>query len=104
MATDAGSTENPMVNAGTQVGTPVATMGFGAREQADETRQAQQREANDAVADVQMNDLFSRSQGITMDVLGKAFVENHDARQKMADANADWREIQKGRLFGPKPV
>ena len=99
---ESGTAAQPIVDAGTQLGTPVATMGFGAREQADETRQAQQRNANDAIADVQMNDLFSRSQGITLDVLGKAFVENHDARQKISDANSDWREIHKGRLFGAK--
>ena len=94
---------NPIIDAPMQTSTPIATMGFGAREQADETRQAQQREANDAVADVQMNDIFSRSQAITLDVLGKAFVENHDARQKITDANTDWREITKGKLFGAKP-
>lgn len=99
MAADSGTVANPMVDAGTQVGTPVATMGFGAREQADETRQAQQREANDAVADVQMNDIYSRSQALTVDMAGKEFTANSDLRQKMADANADWREMMKKKLY-----
>lgn len=98
---DTAATPN-VTTSGSEDQTPTASKGFGPREEADATRQAQQREANDAVADVQMNDLFSRSQGITLDVLGKSLVENHDARQKMVDANTDWREIHKGRLFGAK--
>lgn len=82
----ADATTQPALNiAGQEDPTPVATKGFGAREQADETRQAQQREANDAIADVQMNDLFTRSQAITLDVIGKEFASNSDTRQKLQD-------------------
>lgn len=82
MALDAGSTENPMVNAGSQVSTPVATMGFGAREQADETRQAAQTLSNDMPVDVNPNAVVCRSQVLSVDVLGKNFI-NHTA---MVDA------------------
>lgn len=85
MAADAGSAENPIVNAGTQVGTPVATMGFGARESADETRQAQQSVSNDAPTDVNPNAIIARSQALTVDVLGKNFEANADRRNKLAD-------------------
>ena len=69
----AGTVENPIVDAGTQVGTPVATMGFGARESADETRQAQQSISNDAPTDVNFNAIVARSQAHTVDLAGKAF-------------------------------
>lgn len=98
----AGTVDNPLVDAGTQVGTPVGTMGFGARESADETRQAQQSVSNDSPTDVNPNAVIARSQMLTFDVLGKNVVDNGDLRQKMADANSDWREIHKGRLFGAK--
>ena len=101
---ESGTAAQPIIDAGTQAGTPVATMGYGAREQADETRQASQGVMNDVELDVNFNSVVVRSQATTLDVLGKAFVENHDARQKMADANSDWREIHKGRMFGAKPA
>ena len=82
---ESGTAGQPIVDAGTQVGTPVATMGFGARETADETRQAQHTEANDAPDDVSMQRIFVRSQGLTVDVLGKAFVANSDRRDKSFD-------------------
>ena len=81
----AGTVENPIVDAGTQVGTPVATMGFGARESADETRQAQQSVSNDAPTDVNMNAIVARSQALTFDVAGKNFEANGDFRQKLQD-------------------
>lgn len=102
MAVESGTANQPIVDAGTQVGTPVATMGFGARETADETRQAQHREANDAIADVQMNDIFSREQAGTMVIAGKGFASEANRLDTMANANLDWREIHKGRLFGAK--
>src|SRR4051794_33386517 len=80
-----GTAAQPIVDAGTQVGTPIATMGFGAREQADETRQAQQREANDAVADVQMNDVVSREQAGTFTLTGKAFAAEANRLDTMAN-------------------
>ena len=98
----AGTVDNPIVDAGTQVGTPVATMGFGARESADETRQAQQSVSNDAPTDVNFNAIVARSQSLTIDMIGKEYGSNADLRQKMADSNSDWREIHKGRLFGAK--
>lgn len=85
MATEAGTVGNPIVDAGTQVGTPVATMGFGAREDADETRQAQHMEANDAPVDVNLNAIVARSQALTFDALGKSFTANEDFRQKVQD-------------------
>ena len=81
----AGDVSNPLVDAGTQVGTPVATMGFGARESADETRQAQQSVSNDAPTDVNFNAIVARSQALTVDALGKNYEANGDRRNKMAD-------------------
>ena len=82
---ESGTAGQPIVDAGTQVGTPVATMGFGARETADETRQAQHTEANDAPDDLSMQRVEVRSQALTVDVLGKAFVANSDRRDKTFD-------------------
>jgi len=82
---ESGTAGNPVVDAGTQVGTPVATMGFGARESADETRQAQQSVSNDAPTDVNFNAIVARSQSLTVDVLGKNFEANADFRQKLQD-------------------
>lgn len=58
---------------------------YGPGSAADDTRQAQQREANDAIADVNMNDVFSRSQATTIDIAGKEFTSNSDVRQKLQD-------------------
>ena len=99
MAEPAGTVGNPLVDAGTQVGTPVATMGFGARESADETRQAQHMEANDAPVDVNLNAMFARSQGLTIDAMGKTFASNDDARQKMSDSNNDFRQKMQDRML-----
>lgn len=85
MAQESGSAANPMVDAGSQVSTPVATMGFGAREQADETRQAQQSVSNDAPTDVNMNAIVARSQATTIDFFGKVWASNSDRREKFAD-------------------
>ena len=70
---------------GTQDQTPIATMGFGARESADETRQAQQTISNDAPTDINFNAVVARSQQLTLDVLGKNFESNADFRQKLQD-------------------
>ena len=66
---EAGTAGKPLVDAGTQVGTPVATMGFGARESADETRQAQQSVSNDAPTDVNFNAIFAPSPSLTLCLL-----------------------------------
>jgi hypothetical protein len=76
---------DPVTTIGTQDQTPVATMGFGAREDADTTRQAQHMEANDAPVDVNMNAIMARSQALTVDALGKSFAANEDFRQKLQD-------------------
>jgi hypothetical protein len=81
----AGTADNPMVDAGSQVSTPVGTMGFGARESADETRQAQQQLANDAPVDVNMNAIVAREQALTFTVAGQSFAANQDVRQKIQD-------------------
>ena len=101
---ESGTAAQPIVDAGTQLGTPTATMGFGAREDADSSRQAQHSFANDEPTDINVNAVVGRSQVLTFDVLGKEFTANSDLRQKMGDANTDWREILKGKLFGAKPV
>lgn len=80
-----GTASQPLVDAGTQVGTPVATMGFGARESADETRQAQQSVSNDAPTDVNFNAIVARSQALTVDGIGKSFAANQDVREKLQD-------------------
>lgn len=64
---------------------PGSTYGFGPRESADETRQAQQSVSNDAPTDVNFNAIVARSQALTHDVLGKNFEANADLRQKIAD-------------------
>lgn len=80
-----GTAANPIVDAGTQVGTPVATMGFGAREDADTTRQAQHMEANDAPLDVNLNAIVAREQALTFTSAGQMFASNNDVRQKLQD-------------------
>lgn len=70
---ESGTANQPIVDAGTQVGTPVATMGFGARESADETRQAQQGVTNDSPVDVNPNAIWAREQAATLVMMGKNF-------------------------------
>ena len=98
------ATAPQQVQSGVQDTTPVATMGYGARESADAKRQATDSQmAHDEPEDINFNAIVARSQALTIDVLGKEFATNGDARQKMADSNLDWREIHKGKLFGSKP-
>ena len=61
------------------------TRGFGAVENADETRQAQHSNANDTPTDVNLNAVIGRSQALTHDVLGKNFEANADRRNKIMD-------------------
>jgi len=79
---------------GIQDETPHSTKGFGARESADETRQAQQSFSNDTPTDVNFNAIVARSQTLTVDVLGKAFTSNSDRRDKMFDEMAYRRKIE----------
>lgn len=58
---------------------------FGSHASADETRQAQQKVANDAVADVDMNSIIAREQAGTFALMGKNFEANADRRNKIFD-------------------
>lgn len=53
--------------------TPPSTLGFGPRESADETRQAQQSVSNDAPTDVNMNAIVARDQALTTQIAGKNY-------------------------------
>lgn len=66
--------------------TPQATKGFGAREDADSTRQAQHSQANDTPTDVNMNAVVAREQAATITRMGDSFEANGDRRNKIADA------------------
>lgn len=46
---------------------------YGPNANADETRQAQHSNSNDAPTDVNMNAVVARSQALTVDILGKEF-------------------------------
>ncbi len=94
--------KQPMVDAASQVATPVATMGFGSREAADAWRMAQQTQSDDSPMDVNANAFVQKSQILTFDVLGKEFAGGMKIRDMVETANTDWREIHKGRLFGAK--
>lgn len=65
--------------------TPVHSQGFGAAESADETRQAQQTQANDTPTDVNCNAVIARAQAETITLMGKNFEANADRRNKLAD-------------------
>lgn len=65
---------------------PGYTFGFGPREDADSTRQAQQSFSNDTPTDVNFNAVVARSQAMTYDVFGKSWASNSDRREKIADA------------------
>ncbi len=68
--------------------TPEHSEGFGAAEQADETRQAQQTISNDAPTDTNYNAVLARAQGETLALMGKNFEANADRRNKIFDAMA----------------
>lgn len=59
---------------------------YGPNANADETRQAQHMNANDAPVDVNFNSVVCRSQALTVDVAGKSYESNTDLRQKIADS------------------
>ena len=69
--------EDPVAHGGSQDDSPVASKGFGPREQADETRQASQGILNDAELDVNFQQIMVRSQALTVDVVGKDFATGH---------------------------
>ena len=66
--------------------TPESTKGFGPRESADETRQAQHQVANDAPTDVNFNAIVARSQALTVNIAGKNYEAASDRRTIIADA------------------
>ncbi len=58
---------------------------YGPNANADETRQAQHSNSNDAPTDVNVNAVVARSQTLTFDLAGKNFEANADRRNKIAD-------------------
>lgn len=65
--------------------TPPTTLGFGPRESADETRQAQQQVANDAPVDVNPNAVIAREQAGTFVLMGKNFEAGAARRNSLFD-------------------
>lgn len=65
--------------------TPEHSEGFGAAEQADDTRQAQHGFANDTPTDVNFNAVVARSQALTVDIAGKNYEAAADRRTIIAD-------------------
>ena len=61
------------------------TRAYGAVEQADDTRQAQQSFSNDTPTDVNCNAVIARAQAETITLMGKNFESNADRRNKLAD-------------------
>jgi len=58
---------------------------------ADETRQAQMTNSNDAPTDVNFNAVVARSQSLSVDFGGKSWLSNSDRRDKVADIiMAEW--------------
>lgn len=68
-----------------QVGSPPNST-FGAKEDSDNTRQAQHSISNDAPTDVNFNAIVARSQALTVDLLGKGFVAAQERRTAVFDA------------------
>lgn len=66
-------------------GTPPATLGFGPRESADETRQAQHQAANDTPVDVNPNAIIARAQAATIVRMGDNFEAGANRRNMIAD-------------------
>lgn len=73
------------MSAGLQDPTPTHSQGFGAAESADETRQAQQTQANDVPTDVNCNAVLARTQATIMTLVQGGFAANQDRRDKVAD-------------------
>lgn len=64
---------------------PPSTFGFGPRESADETRQAQQSVSNDAPTDVNWNAIAARAQYMTVQRGGDNFEAGASRRNILAD-------------------
>ena len=77
--------ESPVIDVGSQLTSPAGTLGFGARESADETRQAQQSTSNDTPTDVNANAIVAREQALTFTIAGHMFTANADVRAKLQD-------------------
>jgi hypothetical protein len=58
---------------------------YGPNANADETRQAQHSNSNDAPTDVNMNAVVARSQALTEDIAGKNYEAASARRQILAD-------------------
>lgn len=58
---------------------------YGPNANADETRQAQHSNSNDAPTDVNMNAVVARSQALTEDIAGKNYEAASSRRQILAD-------------------
>jgi hypothetical protein len=68
---------------------------YGAHAAADDTRQAQQRVANDAIADVDVNSIIAREQGATLTLMGKNFEAGAARRNAIFDDIAHQRSTAK---------
>jgi hypothetical protein len=71
--------------------TPQATKGFGPREDADASRQAQHEKANDVPVDVNPNAIIARAQAETITQMGKTYLSNADRLDKIFNDVAAWR-------------
>lgn len=65
--------------------TPPSTNGFGPREDADTTRQAQHSHANDTPTDVNLNAVVAREQATTLTLMGKNFEAGAARRNGLFD-------------------
>jgi hypothetical protein len=79
---------------------PAPSTGFGPREVADAFRMSQQKTADDAISDVDMNSVVGRCQASVFVVAAKNYEGNADRRTKASDF---MMEILKGRLLGAVP-
>lgn len=68
---------------------------YGVRSAADDTRQAQQVQANDTPTDVNMNAVVAREQAGTYTLMGKNFEANADRRNKIFDLIAQREGLAK---------
>ena len=64
---------------------PAASTGFGPREVADAFRMSQQKTADDAISDVDMNSVFGREQANTLVLMGKNFEAGAGRRNNLFD-------------------
>lgn len=76
----------PTEQSGLEDLTPASTKGFGPREDADATRQAQHSQANDTPTDVNLNAVVAREQAGTFTQMGKEFAAAASRRDNIANA------------------